>query len=126
MKLIKIVFIANVIVASIVGITSLFAMDFAQKHVFQGVFQMNGAMQLVGALWTAIAVLSLMGIFHPVKFSPVLLLQLVYKSSWLIVYVIPSLIQGKEVPIGVTIFFVFWVCVLPFAIPWKHLTKPLH
>ncbi len=44
---------------------------------------------LVGSLWTAILVLSVLGLFAPERYAPVLLLQLVYKSIWLLVYAAP-------------------------------------
>ena len=78
---------------------------------------------LVGALWAGILVLSILGLFHPLRYSPVLLLQLVYKSVWLAVYVAPRLIRGdlKTVPWGIAGSFAAIVAVWPFVIPWAYL-----
>lgn len=46
---------------------------------------------IVGALWTGILVLSLLGLREPLRYSPVLLLQLIYKSLWLVIYALPRL-----------------------------------
>lgn len=78
---------------------------------------------MVGAFWTAIAVLSVLGLRWPQAMLPLLLLQLVYKGLWLIVVAVPmwaGLTQGP-LPKAMTFFFVAWVLVLPWVIPWRRL-----
>jgi hypothetical protein len=81
------------------------------------------AFRLVGALWLAIAFLSLIGVFKPVLMTPVLLLQLFYKASWLVGAWITAVIdkQFDRLPMEMSLFFIVWVFILPFAIPWQHL-----
>lgn len=78
---------------------------------------------LVGALWSGILVLSILGLLHPLRYSPVLLLQLVYKSIWLTVYVAPRVVRGdwKTIPAGIALSFSAIVAVWPFVIPWTYL-----
>ena len=38
---------------------------------------------------------SVIGLFHPVSMSPVLLIQVIYKSLWLGVFVVPLLVRGR-------------------------------
>ena len=78
---------------------------------------------LVGSLWFAILVLSVLGLFQPLRYSPVLLLQLIYKSLWLAVYVVPRLLRGEvdQVPWGIAGSFALIVIVWPWLIPWAYL-----
>jgi len=67
----------------------------------------------------AIAILSVLGLWKPIVFSSVLLLQLIYKGTWLLSVAIPALRNGSDFPKAMALFFVVWVVVLPFLIPWK-------
>ena len=50
---------------------------------------------IVGSVWVAFAVFSIFGIRSPLKFVPVLLMQLFYKSIWLVAVILPLLLAGK-------------------------------
>ena len=78
---------------------------------------------LVGSLWFPILVLSVLGLFQPLRYSPVLLLQLIYKSLWLAVYAVPRLLRGDvdQVPWGIAGIFALIVIVWPWLIPWAYL-----
>jgi hypothetical protein len=69
----KIVYIANIIVAGWISISSLFFPKTAQTTVFSHDFAYSEAFRLVGALWFAIFILSILGLFYPEKMSLVLL-----------------------------------------------------
>jgi hypothetical protein len=115
----KIVYFANIIVAGWISISSLFYPKTAQTTVFEQNFAYSEAIRLVGALWFAIFILSVLGLFYPEKMSLVLLFQLIYKSSWLIFAALPAMMNNQPYPKGMAIFFIVWVVVLPFVIPWK-------
>ncbi len=119
MTALKLVYFANIIVAGWISITSLFYPKTAQMTIFEDHFAYSEAIRLVGALWFAIFVLSVLGMFFPEKMSLVLLFQLVYKSAWLILAALPAAIKHQPYPKGMAVFFVIWVLVLPFVIPWK-------
>mgnify|MGYP000146110004 CR=1 FL=1 len=78
---------------------------------------------LVGALWTGILVLSLLGLRSPLVWSPVLVLQVIYKSLWLGAYALPRVVRGdpRSVPPGIAGSFAVIVLVWPWIIPWRHL-----
>lgn len=82
--LMKLVYAANVLVAGWISITSLFLPKTAQQTVFEGRVAYSEVIRLVGALWGAIFLLSIVGLFLPKQMSLVLLFQLIYKSSWLL------------------------------------------
>lgn len=50
---------------------------------------------VTGSVWLAFGLVSIWGIRSPLKFVPVLLMQLCYKSIWFIGVVLPLLITGK-------------------------------
>jgi hypothetical protein len=119
--LLRVVYIANIIVAGWISISSLFFPRIAIATVFSNDFAYSEAIRLVGALWGAIFFLSITGLFFPQKMSLVLLFQLIYKSYWLIFAALPAMLKNEPFPRGMAIFFVIWVLVLPFVIPWTQL-----
>ena len=90
----------------------------------QGKFpESHGWRALVGALWTAIMVLSFLGLRAPLAYSPVLLLQVIYKSLWLLVYALPLMRRGDwtRIPWGIAVSFCVIVLIWPWILPWEHL-----
>jgi hypothetical protein len=90
----------------------------------QGAFEESAGWRvLVGSLWTAILVGSILGLFAPVTYAPLLLMQVIYKSLWLAIYAAPRIAAGRSdaVPPGIAVSFVVIVLTYPFVIPWSHL-----
>ena len=50
---------------------------------------------ICGSVWVAFGLLSILGLRSPLKFSPILLLQLTYKVVWFIGVILPVLIAGE-------------------------------
>lgn len=117
----KIMYLANIVVAGAISITSLFYPKVAQRTVFTGAFEYSEAIRLVGALWLAIFVLSIIGLYYPKQMSLVFVFQLIYKSSWLLFVALPAILNNQPYPKSMALFFVVWVLLLPFVIPWKSL-----
>ena len=121
MLLLRLMYAANVLVAGWIGLTSLFAPQTAARTVFENAYPATETVRLVGCLWLAIALLSAAGLWRPGPFAAVLVLQLIYKGTWLLVVGGPAWRAGQPVPTGMALFFVVWVVVLPFIIPWAAL-----
>ncbi|MGB3618995.1 MAG: hypothetical protein WBA12_12820 [Catalinimonas sp.] len=121
----RLVYAANVLVAGWISITSLFFPRVAQRTVFEWAFDYSEAIRLVGALWGGIFLLSLVGLFLPRQMALVLLFQLIYKASWLLFAALPAVSRGLPYPRGMALFFLVWVVVLPFVIPWRALFAPV-
>lgn len=119
--LMKAIYVGNIFVAGWISIASLFMPRVAQTTVFSNDFAYSEAIRLIGALWGAIFVLSVLGLFFPRQMSLVLLFQLIYKLSWLLFAALPALSNNQPYPKGMAIFFIIWVLILPFAIPWSTL-----
>ncbi len=118
---IKLVYIANIIVAGWISISSLFFPKIAQQTVFTNAFEYSESIRLVGALWFGIFILSIIGVFYPKEMSLILLFQLLYKLSWLLFAAIPAIYNSTQYPRGMAVFFLIWVLVLPLVIPWKEM-----
>jgi hypothetical protein len=120
---IKLVYVANIIVAGWISITSVFAPQKSATTVFQNAYQPTEVIRLVGCLWLAIALLSVLGLWKPISFSPILLVQLIYKGTWLLVVALPAIRNNQPYPSGMATFFLIWVLILPFIIPWSEWVK---
>jgi len=74
------------------------------------------------SFWAAYATLMILGLWNPLKMVPLLLLQLLYKSVWLLAVAIPL---AKAGPLDATAaslvrIFVIAVVVDLVAIPWPY------
>jgi hypothetical protein len=67
---------------------------------------------------------SVAGLFHPIVFAPILLLQVIYKTVWLVFYVLPRLRNAesrKEIHWSMAASFLLIVIFYPLVIPWRVL-----
>ena len=83
------------------------------------------ALSIVGSVFLAFGVLSVFGLRDPLKFVPVLLLQLCYKLVWFVGAVVPLLLSGKfpEYALLLTVIFVTYVVGDLIAIPFPYVFK---
>jgi len=77
---------------------------------------------IVGSVYVAFGLLSILGVRSPLKFVPVLLLQLCYKSIWFIGVVLPLLItaQFPSYAIPTVIIFATYIIGDLIAIPFSY------
>ena len=84
MKPLLLPYIFNILVLIPVGLATLFGGAAGGRFVFQGKFpESAGIRTILGSLWTVILIGSIIGLFYPVSMSPLLLIQVIYKSLWL-------------------------------------------
>lgn len=120
MTLLRLAYLANILVLLPIAVPTLlrwWATD-------QGRFEESAGWRVtVGAYWTAILLLSVLGLLHPARYVPVLLLQLIYKALWLAVYAAPRAMrrQWRAIPWGITASFAAIVLAWPWVIPWGDL-----
>jgi hypothetical protein len=81
------------------------------------------ALGIVGSVYVAFGVLSVLGLRDPLKFAPVLLLQLCYKSVWFVAVVLPLLVRGRFPHYGLFTAAVFATYIVGdlIAIPFPYL-----
>ena len=114
-------YIANILVLVPVGMGALFNLFPVSRGYFP---ESEGWRTLAGSLWTGILIGSILGLFWPIVFSPILLLQVIYKTLWLLVYIAPRIINAErrnEIPWRMTVVFALCVVLYPIVIPWNHL-----
>jgi hypothetical protein len=77
---------------------------------------------ICGSVWVGFGLLSILGLRSPLKFSPVLLLQLTYKLIWFIGVILPILVAGKfpDYAIGYVVFFAIYIIGDLIAIPFSY------
>jgi hypothetical protein len=78
---------------------------------------------ICGSVWVAFGLLSILGLRSPLKFSPVLLLQLTYKVVWFIGVILPVLTAGKfpAYAIAYVVFFAAYIIGDLIAIPFSYI-----
>ncbi|HMD67375.1 MAG TPA: hypothetical protein VKF42_00755 [Chitinivibrionales bacterium] len=114
-------YIANIVLLVPVALGSLFGLYPVSRAHFP---ESAGWRTLTGSLWTAILIASVLGLFQPVLFCPVLLLQVIYKTLWLLVYVAPRIAKAdrrSEIDWGTSTTFLLVVVLYPLVIPWHYL-----
>ncbi len=121
MNLLLLPYIANIAILVPVALGSLTGLLPISRGHFP---ESAGWRTITGSLWTAILICSIAGLFHPIVFAPILLLQVIYKSVWLVCYVAPRLGNAdsrKEIHWGIAVSFLLIVIFYPMVIPWGAL-----
>lgn len=84
--------------------------------VFEGkVSDSEGLRYLVGSLWLAILLGSAAGLAWPAVFAPLILVQIVYKLTWLATYVWPHR-DDPGAPVGISLTFLAIVLTYPILL----------
>ena len=120
----QLAYILNIIILVPVGLVMLLGGAEGQRRLFQGKYpESAGIRTILGSLWTALLIDSAVGLFHPVSMSPLLLIQVIYKALWWLVFVVPRLASGRtgEVHWGSAGIFLFMLLAYPWVIPWSKM-----
>lgn len=123
-SVLPVVYAANILIAGYVGLSCLFYPNRTQtRALFAGNARNDHPLRLVGALWLAIALLSVLGLYFPLRMSPVLFIQLIYKFLWLVVCALPILMRGRlgDLPGVMTSIFLVYILVLGLTLPYGYL-----
>lgn len=77
---------------------------------------------VTGSVYLAFAILSVFGLKAPLKFAPVLMLQLCYKSIWFLGVIVPMLVSGRFPDYGILFVVIYTSYIIGdlIAIPFKH------
>lgn len=76
---------------------------------------------IVATIWLAFGLLSILGIREPLKFAPVLGLQMLYKLVWIVGVAVPRLIGGESTYVLPTVVFATFVVGDAIAVPFPYL-----
>lgn len=120
MMLLRIAYSANILILLPVALATLLSARGAEA-VIESKFSVETPYRiLVGCLWSAILICSILGLFSPQRMVGVLILQVIYKALFLVIVILP-LWQSKSidaVPIGLSLSFAAIILVWP-VILWK-------
>ena len=120
MSSLQVLFCANILILVPIGFGTLLKPSLTDHGVFA---ESAGWRTLVGSLWMGILACSALGVVRPAGFAWLPLLQVIYKSVWLLVYAAPRLLAGRrrEIPAGIALCFLAIVLLWPWFIPWRQL-----
>ena len=119
----RLIYSANIFLVGFIGGVCLVFPDLAANWIFAGTTQTSYLIRTCGAFWCALAVLSVPALFFPFRFSPLLLFQLLANLLWLLAVAVPAIFLGtsNQIPMGLAVFLLTWLIVLPMVIPFDHL-----
>jgi hypothetical protein len=115
-------YIYTAIGTSSFGLATIFA-----PRLLQSLFGFPGQdpifFGMLGSVLIAIGLLAIPGLKYPLRFLPVLLLQLLYKLLWLLTVFLPLLISGQLTGYAILLMniFVIYIAGALIAIPFAHL-----
>lgn len=77
---------------------------------------------IAGSVYAGFGLISILGLLSPLKFVPILLLQLCYKSLWLIVVILPLVISGRFPLYAISLLCIFVTYIIGdlIAIPFSY------
>ena len=78
---------------------------------------------ILGSVYLAFGLISILGLRSPLKFVPVLLAEITYKTIWFIGVIIPLILKGQfpQYALINTIIFATFIIGNAIAIPFKYL-----
>jgi hypothetical protein len=121
-KWLKGLYIYTIIGAGGFGLAMLFAPGFVSS-VLGIPFKEPIVYGIAGSVYLAFGILSIFGLRYPLRFVPVLLMQLCYKSAWFLFVFFPLLVTGQLPSYTLVIAPVFATYIIGdlIAIPFRHL-----
>jgi hypothetical protein len=128
--LLKFVYLYTILGAGGFGVAMIFAPSLVVS-LFNMPEQDPYIYGIAGSIWTAFGILSVFGLRSPIKFLPVLMMQLCYKSIWLAGVVLPVMLGGYRPVYGYlfTAIMASYVILDLIAIPFGYFlgerTEPL-
>ena len=77
---------------------------------------------ITASAYTAFGLISILGLKSPLKYAPVLLLQLSYKAIWLVGVILPLLFSGRFPLYAITLLIIFATYIIGdlIAIPFSY------
>jgi hypothetical protein len=93
------------------------------KSIFSWPVEEPIAFGIIGSVYMSFGLWSILGLRSPLKFVPVLLLQLCYKLIWFIGVILPLLVTAKfpSYAIPMAIIFVTYIIGDLIAIPFSYI-----
>ena len=108
----------NVLAAGVPGLVVLFGPESFMSSVTQDRLYFG----VLGSIWLAIGLLSVLGLRNPLQFSAIFPLQIVYKSLWFGVVLLPLAVAGdlEFDALPLVVFFALAIAVGLVATPYTY------
>jgi hypothetical protein len=119
MGLLKGLYVFTIVVAGFFGLGML-AMPETAKAWFSMPTDNPMIYGVAGSVFLTFALVSILGFRSPLKFVPVLLMQLVYKTIWVVFVALPALVNNTfpnwaYMTLGIFLVFIIWdLIAIPF------------
>lgn len=119
-RALRVMYVTNIVGAGLPGLAITVAPTWADANIGGG-GQDPVFFGMLGAIWLAIGVLSIVGLRHPVRLSALFAVQVVYKSVWIAAVALPMLARGERLAdvVPYAVFFglvvLAWAAGAPFA-----------
>jgi hypothetical protein len=114
-------YIYTIIGAGGFGVGMLFLPEVIQS-VFGFPAQDPVVFGITASVYTGFGLISVLGLKSPLKFAPVLLLQLCYKTIWLVGVILPLLFSGRFPLYATTLLIIYATYIIGdlMAIPFSY------
>jgi len=78
---------------------------------------------ILGSVYLAFGLISILGLRSPLKFAPILLAEITYKTIWFIGVILPLILKGQfpQYALMNTIIFATFIIGNAIAIPFKYI-----
>jgi hypothetical protein len=118
----KFMYIYTIVVAGGFGLGILFFPNI-MTTVFGWPIEEPIALGIAGSAYAAFGISSIFGLRAPLKFAPILVLQLCYKSVWFVGVMLPLLITGRfpNYALFVVVLFATFIIGDLIAIPYSDI-----
>lgn len=73
------------------------------------------------SVWFTLGILSIAGLRSPLKFAPVLVVEMTYKTVWILAVIIPTAIAGPLASFGLTSAVLYLIPIIGnlIVVPWR-------
>lgn len=79
---------------------------------------------VVLAILSAMGLLSVVGVFSPVRMLPLLVFEIAWKAIWVGAVALPAVLDGSADDRTMAILFACaWVVPFVFVVPWRHVAR---
>lgn len=90
-------------------------------YILEGTAEWSSWRGLGHSMLATLALLAIAGVFHPLKFLPLMLYEMAWKSVWLLVIALPAWMDGRPVPAIVNVpASSIGIVILMILVPWRY------
>ena len=118
---IRYMYLGNIVGAGVPGFLVTFFPRFAETYLFGAVAQDGMIFGVAGSIWFAIGLLSALGLRYPLPFVSIFMVQIVYKTVWILAVGLPLSVQGDPRALPFVVFFALVTAGFVYAVPFRYL-----